>query len=65
MQVRELRQKCPDLTIEVDGGLGPDTIEEAAKAGANAIVAGSSIFGSKDPKATIATLRKAVDSASA
>ncbi|PPR97363.1 hypothetical protein GOBAR_AA23306 [Gossypium barbadense] len=34
----------------VDGGLGPSTIEMAASAGANCIVAGSSIFGAADAK---------------
>jgi ribulose-phosphate 3-epimerase len=46
----------------VDGGLAPGaTIEAAAAAGANVIVAGSSVFGSADPKATIAELRAVVD----
>ncbi|KAL9661681.1 hypothetical protein QQ045_026507 [Rhodiola kirilowii] len=39
-----LRMKYPTLDIEVDGGLGPSTIEEAATAGANCIVAGSSVL---------------------
>ncbi|KAJ2816877.1 RIBULOSE-phosphate 3-epimerase, partial [Coemansia erecta] len=43
-KVRELREMFPDLDIEVDGGLAPENIEQAAKAGANVIVAGSSIF---------------------
>lgn len=43
-KVRELRRKFPKLDIEVDGGLGPETIGEAARAGANMIVAGSSVF---------------------
>jgi pentose-5-phosphate-3-epimerase len=41
----------------VDGGLGPDTIDEAAKAGANMIVAGSSVFKGV-PAEVIATLRR-------
>jgi ribulose-phosphate 3-epimerase len=41
----------------VDGGLGPDTIDDAAKAGANMIVAGSSIF-KGDPVIAIATLKR-------
>jgi len=60
-KVRLLRDRFPTLNIEVDGGLAPDTIEAAAKAGANVIVAGSSVFKSKDPAATIALLREAVD----
>ncbi|KAB2008321.1 hypothetical protein ES319_D10G090900v1, partial [Gossypium barbadense] len=48
-KVRVLRKKYPSLDIEVDGGLGPSTIEMAASAGANCIVAGSSKFGAAEP----------------
>lgn len=43
-KVKELRRRYPNLDIEVDGGLADDTIEEAARAGANLIVCGSYIF---------------------
>merc|ERR1712007_96355 len=43
-KVLALREAFPDLALEVDGGLGPATIDLAAKAGANMIVAGSSVF---------------------
>jgi ribulose-phosphate 3-epimerase len=56
-KVRFLRERRPDLHIEVDGGLGPDTIDAASEAGANMIVAGSSIFKS-DPREVIETLKK-------
>jgi ribulose-phosphate 3-epimerase len=55
--VRIIREKCPAMTIQVDGGLGPDTIDVAAMAGANMIVAGSSIFKS-DPAHVISMLRR-------
>jgi ribulose-phosphate 3-epimerase len=38
-----------DLPIEVDGGIGPETAERCAAAGATLFVAGSSIFGEQDP----------------
>jgi len=60
-KVAELRKRYPDLNIEVDGGLGPGTIDQAADAGANVIVAGSAVFGAKDPAEVIAKLREAVD----
>jgi ribulose-phosphate 3-epimerase len=60
-KVKALRERYPDLDIEVDGGLGPATIEEAAEAGANVIVAGSAVFGAKDPADVIRLLREAVD----
>ncbi|GJN33527.1 hypothetical protein PR202_gb22138 [Eleusine coracana subsp. coracana] len=59
-KVRTLREKYPSLDIEVDGGLGPSTIDAAASAGANCIVAGSSIFGAADPGEVISVLRKSV-----
>ncbi|KAK8149557.1 RIBULOSE-phosphate 3-epimerase [Beauveria asiatica] len=59
-KVQALRQRYPDLNIEVDGGLGPGTIDQAADAGANVIVAGSAVFGAKDPAEMISLLRKAV-----
>jgi ribulose-phosphate 3-epimerase len=61
-KVTELRKRYPELNIEVDGGLGPGTIDQAADAGANVIVAGSAVFGAKDPAEVIAKLRQAVDS---
>lgn len=36
-----------DVDIEVDGGIGPDTIAGAASAGANILVAGSALY--RDP----------------
>ncbi|PHH89056.1 hypothetical protein CDD83_6712 [Cordyceps sp. RAO-2017] len=60
-KVQQLRKRYPDLSIEVDGGLGPATIDQAADAGANVIVAGSAVFGAKDPAEAIAALRKSVD----
>ena len=59
-KVAALRARYPDLNIEVDGGLGLGTIDQAADAGANVIVAGSAIFGAQDPSEVIAKLREAV-----
>lgn len=60
-KVAFLRETYPTKDIEVDGGLGPTTIEVAAKAGANMIVAGSSVFNSPVPAQVIATLRRSVE----
>lgn len=49
--------------MQVDGGLGPSTIDLAASAGANCIVAGSSVFGAPDPAQVISLLRKSVKDA--
>jgi ribulose-phosphate 3-epimerase len=48
-RVRELRRLLPDgMHIEVDGGVGPDNVRELRDAGADLLVAGSSIFGHED-----------------
>ena len=60
-KVSALRKKYPDLNIEVDGGLSAGTIDQAAEAGANVIVAGSAVFGAKSPADVISTLRDAVE----
>ncbi len=46
------------VELEVDGGITPDTIERAARAGANVFVAGTAVFGASDYRAAIADLRK-------
>lgn len=61
-KVKALRERYPDLPIEVDGGLSEKTIDQAAEAGANVIVAGSAVFGASDPADVITKLRRAVDS---
>jgi ribulose-phosphate 3-epimerase len=44
--------------IEIDGGVNLETGKLLVDAGADALVAGSFVFKSKDPKATIAELKK-------
>jgi len=46
-----------DIWLEVDGGVKVDNIAEIARAGADTIVAGSAIFGTRDYKATIGAMR--------
>ena len=46
-----------DILLEVDGGIKPENIAEAAKAGADTFVAGSAIFGKPDYKAVIDAMR--------
>lgn len=60
-KVRALRAQFPQLDIQVDGGVGEDTIAQCAEAGANVIVSGSAIFKSKDMADTIRKLREPVD----
>ena len=48
-----------DVWLQVDGGISTDTIGQAAEAGADTFVAGSSVYGAGDPEAAIAGLRAA------
>lgn len=56
-KVRELRKLKPDLDIQIDGGVNAETAKQCIEAGANILVAGSYIFGAKDRKAAIDSLR--------
>ena len=62
-KIRRLRQLCDarglDPVIEVDGGQNCENAGQAIEAGANAIVAGTAIFGSPDYAAAIAAIREA------
>ncbi|NIA29783.1 MAG: ribulose-phosphate 3-epimerase, partial [Actinobacteria bacterium] len=56
------KEKGLDFDIEVDGGIDVETAPQVVQAGANVLVAGSSIFGKKDIGSAIKALRKAADS---
>lgn len=57
-KIEQIRKINPTIDIEVDGGINPETIKIAAKAGANVFVAGSAVFKSKNPNETISILRQ-------
>ncbi|PIT92655.1 MAG: ribulose-phosphate 3-epimerase [Candidatus Harrisonbacteria bacterium CG10_big_fil_rev_8_21_14_0_10_42_17] len=50
-RIRTLREKLPDVTIEVDGGINLETAQLCRDAGANRLISASYIFNSPDPKA--------------
>ncbi len=50
--------------IEVDGGIGMDTVTEVVRAGAEILVAGNAVFGKGDPKLNAEALLEAARSAS-
>ena len=62
-KVRELKQYITEkglkVDIEVDGGINEENAPLAIEAGANVIVAGSAIFGSKAPSRVIKKIRDA------
>jgi len=63
-KIKELRRMIDErglsTLIEVDGGITLDNAREVVEAGADVLVAGSTVFKSKDPKATIASLKHIV-----
>lgn len=54
----EIIKRGLDVDIQVDGGIGVDNIGIVTEAGANVIVAGSSIFGAKKTGAVIKKMRE-------
>jgi len=57
-KIRKVRQKSSTVDVEVDGGLDPQTVKRAAEAGANVIVAGTSVFRAADVAGAIRQLRE-------
>jgi len=65
-KVAELRRRLrPDQRLEIDGGIHAGTIEQAAKAGADTFVAGTSVFGQPDPAAAMRELQRLAEQAAA
>jgi ribulose-phosphate 3-epimerase len=56
-KVRELRNRYPDLMIQMDGGVDAKTAPLCREAGANNLVAGSAVFKATDRAQAIAALR--------
>ncbi|MCD2197834.1 ribulose-phosphate 3-epimerase [Actinomycetospora endophytica] len=46
------------VLVEIDGGIGTDTVEQAAEAGVDCFVAGSAVYGAQDPGRAVAALRE-------
>jgi len=61
-KVRKLRRMIEEkglkTIIEIDGGVNQETGQKLVDAGADALVAGSYVFGAQDPLQTIANLKK-------
>jgi ribulose-phosphate 3-epimerase len=56
-------QRGLNYRIEVDGGIGLDTVAEVVRAGAEILVAGNAVFGQGDPKTNAQKLLKAATEA--
>ena len=58
-EVKAIVEKCEkDIDIEIDGGVTEENVEEIKAAGANVIVAGSTVFKAQDRAACIAKLKE-------
>ncbi len=61
-KIKELKELCIkenlNIDIQVDGGVTPENVNKVVSAGANIIVAGSAIFGSKDIKQAVKLFRE-------
>jgi ribulose-phosphate 3-epimerase len=56
-KVRRLRDRLPGgVALQVDGGVGRETLPRLRQAGADWFVAGSAVFGAEDPGAEVAHL---------
>jgi ribulose-phosphate 3-epimerase len=55
-RIREAYNRA--FRIEVDGGVGPDNIAELVRAGAEILVAGTSIFGTPDAAEAVRSLKQ-------
>ena len=54
---RMIHDRGLDTLIEIDGGVTVDNASSLCRAGADVLVAGTTVFHSNDPKATIHTLK--------
>ena len=56
-KVKYIRSICPDLDIELDGGVNEQNAKTITDAGVNILVGGSSVYQSSDPEKTIRRLK--------
>lgn len=60
-RIERLRERLPEgVHVQVDGGVGPENASEIREAGANLLVAGSSVFGQKDIAEAYGRLAQAI-----
>ncbi len=56
-KIKSLKSAHPQVRVEVDGGINPSVVGDLKNAGADALVVGSYIFDSPDPRKAIAMLQ--------
>lgn len=64
-KVRKLKEMAQaeqvNVTIEIDGGMGPENTAEAVRSGVDIIVAGTSIFKAENPKKAFREMQQIAD----
>lgn len=60
-KIKDLRKQFPELIIEVDGGINPETAKRAYNSGANYIAAASAIFDGNRIKENLESLKGAIN----
>lgn len=60
-KIKELKKINPNIKIEVDGGIKPENIKQAADAGADDIVVGSAFFRNDMVEENLRGLKKAIE----
>jgi ribulose-phosphate 3-epimerase len=59
------RERRLDFAIEIDGGVSHDNVQQIVQAGCNWLVAGSHVFHSADPAATVKEMQQLAEGAKA
>jgi ribulose-phosphate 3-epimerase len=55
---RAIDDQSLDCLVAVDGGISPETVPAAARAGADTFIAGNSVFGAPDPARALRAIRQ-------
>jgi ribulose-phosphate 3-epimerase len=64
-QARDLIERHgSEIWLQVDGGVGEETVACCVEAGADTFVAGTAAYGSQDPAAAVKALRDLAEAAS-
>lgn len=64
-KIEALRARAPSLDISVDGGITVETAARCARAGANVLIAGTSLYRAQDMHGEISRMRRACEDARA
>jgi len=60
--IKNLKEKYPDMYTEIDGSVNLDTLPDIAEAGVSAVCPGSAIFGNdKDPAQNVVEMREFIN----